>query len=120
MLYYSSLNINLCWISSHCNVFRNEQADRIAKRASNLHTVTNYKCPKSDMLSNIKRQLKVHWQNLYDTYQAYKIKDKIESWESSYHENRLYEVVMARLRLNCVRGIHLIPHIENTFALECD
>lgn len=120
MLYHSSLTINLCWIPSHCNVFGNEHADRIAKRASNLNTVTNIRNTKNDMLSNVKRKLKIHWQQQYDTYHAYKIKDNIEIWESSYHENRLYEVTMARLRLNCVRGIHLIPHIENTYPLECD
>ena len=62
------------WVPSHWKVLGNEQADRIAKRANNLNIVTNIRNVKSDMLSNIKKR---HWQQQYDTYPAYTIKDKI-------------------------------------------
>ena len=120
MLYHSSLDISLCWLPSHCNILGNDQADRIARRSLDLHAISNMKCPKSDMLTILKKNIRAYWQQEYDTYHFYKCKDYVESWDSSFHENRLYEVVMARLRLNCIRGIHLIPRIENTYPLECE
>ena len=49
-----------------------------------------------------------------------KIKEKIGKWESSYFNNRQKEVVLARIRLNCVRCIHLIPRIEGTHPKKCN
>ena len=120
MIYHCSLQIRLCWLPSHCNILGNCQADRIARRAIDLNTITNMKCPKTDMLKFIKKNIRVHWQHQYDSYDFPRFKENIGTWDSSFHENRLYEVVMTRLRLNCVRGIHLVPRIENTYPLECE
>ena len=51
---------------------------------------------------------------MYDMYPFYKIKDRIGHWSSSCQSNRLKEVVLARLRVNCVKAIHLLPHLHNT------
>ena len=56
----------------------------------------------------------------YNNLQSPKVKEKVGNWESSYHINRHKEIILARLRLNCVRYIHLTPHIENTFPLMCN
>lgn len=50
---------------------------------------------------------------------TYKKKDTLGKWESSYHKNRLREVVLARLRVNCVKDIHLIPRIEGNYLIDC-
>ena len=100
--------------------FENVQADCIAGLSLDLRNVNYIKCPKSDMMKLFKKKIREYWQGQYDSYLFPKIKDTIETWDTSFHENRLYEVTMARLRLNCVRGIHLVPRIENTYPLDCD
>ena len=119
MLHYSSSNIYLCWIPSHCGVLGNEQADRIAKRATD-EFITEIKIPKLDMLRIIKNKIYKHWQTKFNQINSYKIKDKIGHWESSYNVNRHKETILARLRLNCVRDIHLVPRIDGTFPLNCN
>ena len=119
MLYHSPLNINLCWIPSHCGVLGNEQADRVAKRATD-EPITEIKIPKLDMLRIIKTKINQYWQNNFNYITTYKIKDKIGHWDSSFNVNRKKETILARLRLNCVRDIHLVPHIEGTFPLNCN
>ena len=110
IIYHSSLNIYLCWIPSHCGVLGNKQADRIAKRAINKH-ITEIKIPKLDMQRMIKCNISKHWQTNYNSVIFYKIKSKIRHWDTSYNKNRKVETVLARLRLNCVREIHLVPHL---------
>ena len=48
-----------------------------------------------------------------------KYKERVSHWVTSYFPKRHMEVTIARLRLNCIKGIHLVPHIENTFPLTC-
>ena len=107
------MQIKLCWVPSHCNIFGNEQADRIAKRALNLHIITNIKNPIKDMIKTVKKNIKCKWSDVFNSYNFYKIKDKAESWNSSFNKNRRIEIILVRLRLNCVREIHFLPHIQN-------
>ena len=53
ILHHSSLNINLCWIPSHCNVLGNEQADRIAKRSLNLADITDINIPRKEYMKQV-------------------------------------------------------------------
>ena len=120
MLYHSSLNLNLVWIPSHCNVFGNEQADRLAKRAVGLRNITSIRCPKDEMLKQAKKNIRNRWERDYAAIPMFKIKEVPGKWDSSYHSNRLKEVVLARLRLGCVRCIHLIPRIEGNYGKDCE
>ena len=110
----------MCWIPSHCKIYGNEQADRIAKRSLNLHSSIDIKIPKFDLLRIIKNKIYKKWQQEFNQIPIYKIKSNIEQWNTSFQKNRHHETVLAHLRLNCVREIHLIPHIENNFPLICN
>ena len=57
---------------------------------------------------------------IYHQLNTYKIKDKIGQWDTSYNNNRKIETTLARLRLNSVKFIHLIPRIEGTYPLQCN
>merc|ERR1712121_162399 len=122
ILHFSSLNISLCWIPSHCNVLGNEQADRIAKRSLNLADITNINIPRAELMKQAKKNIIKEWQREFDLINTYKVREKIEAWETTHHKNRNREVILARLRMNSVKGIHLIPHIEGTYprTFQCD
>ena len=119
ILRHSTLNINLCFTPSHCNVFGNDQADRIARRATNLNIIENIKVPKIDLMRQIKNKIITSWQSDFNQIPLYKIKDTVGHWDTSYNKNRKYETILACLRLNCVKEIHLIPRIEGTYPLQC-
>ena len=119
ILHHSSLNINLCWIPSHCNVLGNEQADRIAKRSLNLAEITHIDTPRKEYMKKVRKKIIKEWQREYDLINTYKIREKIENWETCNHSDRTREVILARLRMNTAKGIHLIPHIEGTYPLTC-
>ena len=72
-----------------------------------------------DLLSILKRKVYKHWQTEFDQTPMYKIKSVVGQWETSMNTNRRHEIVLARMRLNCVKGIHLLPRMEGTFPLEC-
>ena len=112
-LHHSPLRVSLCWVPSHCGIFGNEQADRIAKRALSLRNITDIKLPRIDFLSFVRKRISLYWQRMYDLYPFYKLKDEIGHWSTSCQPNRLKEVVLARLRVNCVKAIHLLPHLNN-------
>ncbi|CAL4067481.1 unnamed protein product, partial [Meganyctiphanes norvegica] len=119
ILHHSSLVIWLCWIPSHCGILGNEQADRLAGRALHTNAIADIRLPRQDFLRQVRVSIARSWQEDYDSYTFNRYKYKVGFWETSCHENRLYEVCLARLRLNCVKFIHLVPHIENTHPLRC-
>ena len=100
-------------------MFGNEQADRIAKRSLELD-VTNINIPKPDLMRILRNNIYQKWQIEFDSITPYKVKSKIELWETSFNNNRKIETTLARLRLNCTRVLHLIPHIEGTFPIYCN
>ena len=67
----------------------------------------------------VKKNIRVCWQSEWSRLPTFKIKDTIGKWESSYHENRIREVSLTRLRVNSVKGIHLIPRIEGNYPKDC-
>ena len=73
-----------------------------------------------DMMRILKQNIKKKWPNDWRVNPTRKIKECPETWESSFQENRLYETVLARLRVNCTKNIHLVPRIENNYPLYCD
>ena len=119
ILRHSSLVITLCYIPSHCNVFGNDQADRMAKRAINSHNIVDLKVPKIDLMKQVKRRIVASWQSEFNQTPLFKIKDTIGHWITCYNKSRKNETVLARLRLNCTKEIHLVPRIEGTFPLHC-
>ena len=60
------------------------------------------------------------WSTEWSNTNILKIKEHLGKWETSCNENRLYEVVTARLRVNCTRNVHLIPRMERNYPLKCD
>lgn len=113
ILYHSSIDISLCWIPSHCGVLGNEQADRLANRASARPNISVIKYPRKDFLNIVKTKIRAKWQTALDRYPYRKYKSIIGEWSTSSHPNRLREVVLARLRMNNVKCIHLVAHIDN-------
>ena len=78
ILHHSSLNINLCWIPSHCNVLGNEQADRIAKRSLNLVEITHIDTPRKEYMKKVRKKIIKEWQREYDLTNTYKIREKFK------------------------------------------
>ena len=72
------------------------------------------------LLKIVKKNIRVWWGSEWDRTLTFKTKDKIGTWVSSFHVNRWREVVLARLRVNSIKGIHLIPRIERTYPIDCD
>ena len=120
ILSHTSLKISLCWVPSHCGVFGNVQADTLAKKALSSLYIEDIKLPKFDLIRQLKSRIYSTWQTEFNQAPLYKIKASVGHWITSYNKNRKYETVLARLRLNCVREIHLVPRIEGTFPLHCN
>ena len=97
----------------------NEQADRIAKRSLNLADITDINIPRKEYMKQVRKNIIKEWQREFDLVNTFKIKEKIEFWETSNHKDRTKEVILARLRMNNIKGIHLIPHIEGTYPRTC-
>ena len=70
-------------------------------------------------MKKVKKNIIKEWQRDFDLVNTYKVRGKIEFWETANHNNRTREVILARLRMNSVKGIHLIPHIEGTYPRTC-
>ena len=100
-------------------IFGNEQADRMAKRALELPNIERIKIPINDMMNMVKKSIYNEWSRQWQINNRFKIKDRILNWSSSYRKNRLEEIILARLRLNCIKSIHLIPRIENRVQPYC-
>ena len=77
------------------------------------------KIPKLDLSRNVKRNILAKWQSNFNQILTFKIKSEIKQWDTSFNENRRVEIILARLRLNCIKEFHLVPRIEGTFPLIC-
>ena len=71
-------------------------------------------------MKSYKKQIHNQWQRQYDLLDKYKIKEKLGIWETSFQSNRNREVKLARIRMGCVKGIHITPRIEGTYPIVCN
>ena len=65
-LLQSGCEVDLCWVPSHCNIYGNDLADRAAKQAANLPTVTvDLGLSLSEMYSKLKIASKDKWKSQF-------------------------------------------------------
>ena len=70
-------------------------------------------------MKQVRKNIIKEWQREFDLVNTYKIREKTELWETSNHNDRTREFILAWLRMNTVKGIHLIPHIKGTYPCTC-
>ena len=105
----SEKKIELCWIPAHVGLQGNEQADRIAKKATTEKPIP-IQLPFRDYYARVKRCINAIWQNRWNNEtdnKLHEIRPRISRWQSSYHKRRKYETVLTRLRIGHCNFSHV-------------
>ena len=104
--------VQFCWVPSHVGIQLNELADQEAKEAACLPTITSKDIPHRDLKAPTKEYIKAKWQRrwssplLANNLKYKKIRDSVQCWPSSFHQNRRYEKVLSRLRIGHCKLTH--------------
>ena len=122
ILYSSGKTVAFCWVPSHIGIHMNDLADSKAKAAVTNRNISHRRVPSIDYYPIIESKLKSKWNEIWvNTSLSNKlrtIKSNVSIWESSYHKQRQWEVVLARLRLGHTRLTHKFL-MEKTDAPIC-
>ncbi|XP_076047437.1 uncharacterized protein LOC143028972 [Oratosquilla oratoria] len=117
----TSKSITLSWVPSHIGIFGNEKADILAKTALEIDSITDIPLDIGTFNSILRKQLHTHWQLQWNNLDiSHKQKEHITDWSTSYRNNRLEEIAIARLRMNSTRLTHLKPYIDGVFPPQCN
>jgi hypothetical protein len=128
----TNLETSFQWVPSHCDIYGNETADRLAAAAHlNLQqpiadVPPSFGYLKKELMQCINAKYETHWRLFSCTTHLGLIKDKFVSWHHIFLSDRRSDVVIARLRLGhtCLKG-HLYrigladsPNCSNSSVIE--
>ena len=110
----NNINIDLCWVPGHVNVWGNEKADAVAKDAA-LRAPTPKAIPHTDMRRPLREAITNgrhrKWNSLArEGRKLREIKKDVKDWTSSHNKSRRIETVLARLRLGHTQHNSRLPH----------
>ena len=98
----NGVDLTFLWIPGHRGIVGNEIADESAKRALNLHDVTQISANHHSIRSILRKKTIHFWQKKWreaNRTQLHDIKPTIGTWSSSLRKHRLEEKVLAKLRI---------------------
>ena len=62
LIQQSSIELTICWVPSHSGIQGNEIADKLAKEAITIETITNISLPQNDIKAAFKTKVRNQWQ----------------------------------------------------------
>lgn len=100
--------ITLCWVPSHVGVLGNERADELARNSIGTLPISHVSLPRSDIKCDIKRRLRIAWQQQWDAMHANKLHEIIPLIPKKYVDcyPRSWSVTLNRLKLGHTRLTH--------------
>ena len=108
-------DIKFLWIPAHIGIQGNERADQLARNSLDLPPNNTIPCPLDDFLNHLHKKLlelrQYDWNN-YPHHHLYQIKPEIKHFKTSYQNNRIKEIILARLRIGHTRITkqHMFDH----------
>ena len=118
-------DITLLWIPGHSGIQGNNEADMLAKNASNLPPANNLPSPISDVLGHFHNRFidlrQFDW-DINPHHYMYPIKPKITHFHTSHQDTKTKERVLARLRIGhtALTHCHLIEKRPPPICHKCN
>ena len=126
LIQQSSIELTICWVPSHSGIQGNEIADKLAKEAITIETITNISLPQNDIKAAFKTKVRNQWQTEWtntnqNTNKLRNIKHKIGPFNSSFHNSRAWERSLARLRIGHTKLTHeyILKNENKPFCPDC-
>lgn len=98
----------LCWVPAHINISGNENADKLAKKATTEQTTEIINTPFDDFKRNIRTHIRMNWEQTWNRNSSHlrEIKNNTIEWTSSHQSKRKESIILTRLRIGHSRITH--------------
>lgn len=100
--------IDFCWVPAHVNISGNENADKLAKKATTVPVSNDIATPYDDFKSLVRHHIRLAWERIWyrNTGHLREIKRNTSEWTSSYSFDRKESKAITRLRIGHTRLTH--------------